>query len=466
LNVRLPAVPVALVLLVTACAPRATVAPPAAAPAPPPIDVDAAIREGCYRCLEQAFALAPRFDLAALLALRSKELGLPYQAWRERAAGLMPPGDEWPLYLEIVDVVRVQPQSGDREEILTLTVSQRRETATVDGWRETLKAGTASPLFRAYLDLTLACSAGDRQQAIAEADAEFADVPLIQYRIGTCGSPPHLNALRESRPEFRDVEFPLGRNALESATPDQERALSHFRVARDAFPESALIAVSIGDIHRDREEWAEALEAYNATLALVPTHRDALLGQTMALSNLYRYEAAIASASRLLELGNWFIGGAYFWRAWNHYNLRNIPEARADVDLARARNTGPATLVLSGMVAWRQNQLELAEQEFEAALTLDKGQCEAAALQGGVRAARQRWNEAIASLQHAEQCFDLTIALRRKLIEDIRGGPGSPEGKAAQMARHERAIAEAEKNRDDARQNAAAIQKRLNPSSR
>ena len=465
MSVRLSAAPLLLALLLTACAPRAAVAPPAPVP-PPAVDIDGAIREGCYRCLEEAFALTPRFELAALLALRSKELGLPYQAWRERAAELMPAGGEWPLYLEIVDVVRVDPQSGDREEILTLTASQRRAAATVDGWRDALKAGTASPVFRAYLDLTLACSAGGRQQAIADAEALFANVPLVQYRIGTCGSPPHLTALRERRPAFADVEFPMGRNALESATPDQERALGYFRAARDAFPESALIAVSIGDIHRDREEWAEALVAYDAALALVPTHRDGLLGRTMALSNLSRYEEAIQSASRLLDLGNWFIGAAYFWRAWNHYNLRNIPEARADVDLARARASGPATLVLSGMVAWREGRLELAEQEFEAALTLDKGQCEAAALQGGVRAAQQRWNDAVASLQHAQQCFDLTIALRRKLIDEIREGPGSPEGKAGQVARHERAIAEAEKNRDDARQNAAAIQKRLNPSSR
>jgi hypothetical protein len=83
-----------------------------------------------------------------------------------------------------------------------------------------------------------------------------------------------------------------------------------------------------------------------------------------------------------------------------------------------------------------------------------------------VRAARARWAEAVDSFQHAQQCFDLTIAVRRKLIEDINEGPGSPQGKAGQVARHERAMAEAEKNRDDAMQNVAAIQKRLNPSSR
>jgi len=118
------------------------------------------------------------------------------------------------------------------------------------------------------------------------------------------------------------------------------------------------------------------------------------------------------------------------------------------------------------MVAWRQQQLDAAESDFQAALDVDRGQCEAAALQGGVRAARARWADAVASFQHAEQCFELTIALRRKFIEEINQGPGSPEGKAGQVARHERAMAEAQKNHNDAMQNVVSIQKRLDPSSR
>jgi tetratricopeptide (TPR) repeat protein len=276
---------------------------------------------------------------------------------------------------------------------------------------------------------------------------------------------PPGGAARED-PAFGDADLPLGRNALDSERPDQEEALRRFGAAREAFPESPVITASIGDVHREREEWADALEAYDATLALVPTHRDALLGRTIALSNLGRHDDAIASATRLLELGNWFTGGASFWRAWNEYNLGRIDAARADVDDARRRGNSAATLVLSGMVAWRQEQLDAAEQDFQAALDIDRGQCEAAALQGGVRAARSRWEEAIASFEHAQQCFDLTIAVHRKLIEEIATGPGSAMGKAGQAARHERAIADAQRNRADAVQNVAAIQKRSNPGGR
>lgn len=461
-----------LVLFAAACGTRgpAAVQTTAASGAPAP-DAETLIGDGCYRCLEAAFAhpqasVETRFQLAALLALRAKELGLPYTPWTARLAEMMPAGDEWALYREIVDVVRVDPLSGDREAIFTLTSSQRRPVDTVQQWIDALQSGTASPLFRAYLDLTLSCSIGQRPQALGRVAAPLASAPLLQYRIGTCGSPSHLIALRETHPDFLDADLSLGRNALDSQMPDQEEALRRFDAARRAFPDSPLIGALIGEVHRDREEWAEALAAYDAVLLLAPTHRDALLGRTVALSNLSRHDEAIAEATRLIELGNWLVGGAYFWRAWNQFNLGQIPAARSDIDEARSRARSAPTFVLSGMVAWREQRLEFAEREFGEALAIDAGQCEASALLGGVRVPRLLFAEALAAFQHAEQCFTLAIALRRTLIDGIEAGPGTPAGKAGQVARHAREIAEAEKNRDDARQNVAAIQKRLTPSSR
>jgi hypothetical protein len=49
------------------------------------------IARGCFRCLEQALAVACRhalaqqaFEAAALLALRARELGMPDEAFLER----------------------------------------------------------------------------------------------------------------------------------------------------------------------------------------------------------------------------------------------------------------------------------------------------------------------------------------------------------------------------------------------
>lgn len=458
-----------LLLTAAACAQRSLPAPPVVPTAPP--STDSLIRAGCYTCLETARLRADDasgFQIAVLLALRSKELGLPFEPWITRAVALQPAGQEWPLYLDIAGVVRIDPLSGDREEIFRLSSEQRRPQAVVAGWREALQSGTASPLFRAYLDLTLACSLGrdEREAATTQARLQFSDVPLIQYRIGTCASPADLVSLRAASPEFADADLPLGRNALDAVPPDQEEALRRFAAAQAAFPASPVIAASIGDLHREREEWPEALAAYDAAVRLVPTHRDALFGRTIALSNLSRHQEAIAEATHLIDLGNWFTGGAYFWRAWNWYNLGDVAAARADVEEARSRSSSPATLVLAGMIEWRQQELEAAERDFQAALDLDRGQCEAASLQGGVRAARARLSDALASFQHAIQCFDLTIAVRRKLIDEIHAGPGSPGGKAGQAARHERAVAEALKNRGDAVESVAAIEKQRPPGGR
>jgi tetratricopeptide (TPR) repeat protein len=450
------------------CAVRPAASAPPVSPPVAAVDLDGLLAAGCYRCLERAYdrvaaSSEAQFQVAVLLALRSKELGLPFEAWLDAATSRTPAGPEWPTYLEVARAVRIDPLSGDREAIMRATQAQRRPAAVVQEWRTQLRTGAASALFRSYLDLTLACSLGEeaRKEASAAAAMQYGAVPLIRYRLATCASPSHLLALRDEANDFPDIELPLGRNALDAAQSDQEEALRRFRSAADAFPQSPVIAASMGAVHQDREEWPEALAAYEAALQLVPTHRDALLGRAVALSNLSRHHDAIASASRLLELGDWFIGAAYFWRAWNRYHLGDMAAARDDLDLAAARGAGAATLVLSGLVAWRQQQLEYAETEFARALNVDAGQCEASAFLAAVQTSRKKWEEAVASFQHTQQCFDLSIALRRTLIADVLAGPGTPDGKAAQVARHERAIAEAQGHRDDARENEVKARARL-----
>src|SRR5207247_10212173 len=70
-------------------------------------------------------------------------------------------------------------------------------------------------------------------------------------------------------------------------------------------------------------------EAYDAALALVPTHRDALLGRVVTLSHLSRHDDAIAAATRIIELGSWFTGEAYYWRAWNEYHVVRVEDRKS-----------------------------------------------------------------------------------------------------------------------------------------
>jgi len=439
-------------------------------------DVNALIRRGCYNCLEEAYrratatgeqaGAAPQaFEAAVLLAARSKELGLPYEPWLGRARDAMPAGPDWPDYFAIVQALRIDPLSDDRDRILVDTLKYRATRETVAGWRADLTAGAGSPLLRAYLDLSLACQyiADDRAVTIATAIQQFHDAPLIEYRAGLCGpsQAPHLAAVREADPAFADVDVELGRYALDiPQQPDQDEALRRFMSARAAFPGSPAIVASLGALRRDREEWTDALEAYDAALALVPTHRDALLGRTVTLSHLARYDDAIAAASGILEVGSWFTGEAYYWRAWNEYHLARIGEARADTDKAKGLMHSAPVLVLSGMIEWHEHRFDDAEAELQDALTLDAGQCEAAFLLGAVRAERRQWSSGAAAFELAQRCYDLSVTLRRETIARINAGPGTEEGKARQIARQQRVMTEEAQHRDEAAQNAAQLQKR------
>jgi tetratricopeptide (TPR) repeat protein len=471
----------ALVLLSTACAarPPAAAAPPVRVVAPAAVDIDALVRRGCYRCLESAFRAAVQqgqsqrtFEIALLLAARSKELGLPFERWLDEAGSSLPVGAEWEIYLEVVTAQQPDPLSGDRDRLLTLTLDRRRTREVYDGWRETIKAGPGSPLLRAYLDLLVVCrqefvaraTPEEREAAVAAVVRDFPDVPLLRYRAGLCGGAEfeQVTAVRAADPDFVDADLELGRRALQNRVPpDVVEGLARLRSARTAFPESPVVPATIGELHQIREEWPEALEQFEATLAIVPTHRDALLGKTVSLSQLDRYEDALAVANRLIELGNWFIGPAYFWRAWNEYQLNQIAAARQNADRAKAMMVNPALSVLSGMIEWKEKRLPSAESEFLRATEQDRNQCDAAFYLGSVRWERQMWAESLTAFQHAAQCFDLSVAARRETIVRLSPNPETAAINARQIAAQEEAIALAEKRRAEAAQNVASLQRVL-----
>ncbi|MBI4265020.1 MAG: tetratricopeptide repeat protein [Acidobacteria bacterium] len=471
--------PLACLLLTAACAARPS-AP--LAPLAPSVDIDALIRRGCYRCLESAFAAAAAsgadgqaFEAAALLVARSKELGLPPGAWLERALTVLPPGPEWSTYFDIVNTQEVDPLSGDRDALLTESFGRRRPSEVYARWRETLTTGPGSAVFRAYLDLTIACrrdgvgrflESEARDAASAAAIDQFGDVPLIRYRAGLCGGGQfsELSAARQANPDFVDADLELGRRALQNQIPpDIVEGLARLRSARAAFPDSPVVPIVIGNLHEAREEWPEALAEYEATLALVPTHRDGWLGKTVSLSNLDRYEEALTSATRLLELGSWFIGPAHYWRAWNLYQLARIAEARVEADRAKALMVNAALFVLSGMIEWREQRLESAEEEFQRALAMDADQCEAAFYLASVRWERRLWSESQASFLYAGQCFELSIVTRREQIAALSTTPENAVLNARQIESRQRAIEAAQTRREQAAQNAATLEKVLRP---
>ena len=195
-----------------------------------------------------------------------------------------------------------------------------------------------------------------------------------------------LSALRTSDAEFVDADYALGRYALDDpVSPNAEESLRRWESAARAFPRSPAIATHIGNLFRMWEDWTPALAAFDAALAVAPTHPEATIGRAVSLSRLERSEEAIETATRLIDGGQWLLGEAYYWRAWNYLRLENLQQARADADRARMFMSNSGVMVLSGVIEWRLGRLESAEKDFEGALAIDLGECEAAFDLGVVR---------------------------------------------------------------------------------
>jgi tetratricopeptide (TPR) repeat protein len=220
--------------------------------------------------------------------------------------------------------------------------------------------------------------------------------------------------------------------------------------AAAAFPRSPVIAVTIGNLYRRWEEWADALKAYDTVLEVSPNHPEALIGRAITLSRLERSHEAIATATQVIDAGQWHLGEAYYWRAWNQLRLGQHELARADADRAKTLMANAAVFVLSGVIEWRLRRLDTAEQEFQAAIAIDFGECEAALDLGIVRDERRKPAEALAAFQQARQCYELSIALRREAIARVLAGPGTETAKARDTARHRRELTDLEGRRDEA----------------
>ena len=423
----------------------------------------ALIRQGCYRCLEEALAVAEAqqqpaeaLEAAVLLVIRAKTLGIPSARWLSRARDLAPADPASAAYLEIADLLPGDPLSGTPRLLLGDRDRQRRiREDPIAPWRDVLTAGQASASFRAYLRVALTCSfPGDPpfERVVPAAAGTEIDVPLVAYRIGACDAQfqDRLLAVRKADERFADADYHLGIYKLsDRERPDQDAALAHLESARAAFPESPAIAVRVGQVRETREEWDQALVVYEAALALTPQHPDALLGRTISLSYLSRHPEAIQAATTIIDLRGSLLGPAHYWRAWNHFNMASYPDARADADRMLQLMANASAYLLSGLIHWRQGSLEAAEGHFQEALTLDFGTCEAARSLGYVRAERNKAPEAAAALFQARQCYDLSIRLREEMIAKITEGPGTDADKARRIAIQQRGIRQAETMRAD-----------------
>lgn len=449
----------------------------------------ALVSAGCYACLTEALGIYERvaasrnapaeadtgaFKAALLIAVRSRELGLPADAAMTRARLLAarvtpaaPLGLSPASYLDAAALISGET-SGLDPETREQDARERRaafgDFITEHTARTALTAvATADPL-AAYLAIAVDCTDARARQAINVNEVlQHHDTPLMRFRLALCalGSPTFARFRQDDR-RWADTLFFEGRREMtRRPVADVGLAAELFLQGRTAFPASTAMTMALAAARNALSEYDTALGLYDAVLADAPTHRDALLGRVMSLSYLNRHRDAIISATRMIDLGRWHLGDAYYWRSWNHYQQSELDPAWSDIEMATTLNVSSAVYMLAGVIAYARKELNTSIDRLDRAFRLDNTNCEAVWTEGLVHVEKQTWPLAAARFSRGMSCFASAAAQARKEIAETEVATYAESVKTRRLAAAQKRLETAEHRTAQSAFNAASSFVRL-----
>lgn len=429
---------------------------------------DAAAAEGCYRCLERALR---EYDAGAAAGHADPTLGARahrvavHLAVRERLLGLFPgtyqdaparwaaaaPADDVAAAADVVPAVTWRRGTATagvgpfvaREDVGRLRTRRvaLEARADADPWVATLLLALVGT------NPVLGLDEGQRPAPGALPGLEPAtwaqrhpdDPPLGFTRLVLLRSSiDDLDAFRATHASFAELdviagEAELARGRLVSADETLARALAEFP--------SLVPALALrGDLRQRMEDYALAVDLYTTLLARLPDHREALLGLTKSLGFMGRHAEAIAAADRMLALGTWYMGEAFYWKAWNLYTIGRLDAARASVDDARRLLVNADVHYLGGVIAFKQGRHDDAGTDFDAAIDLESRHCEAHFDRAALRLTRRAWPVAAAGFDEAFECLDARTPVLEQRIVDAREARLADAAREALVQRREQAL--------------------------
>lgn len=424
---------------------------------------DALVLVGCYSCLHDAHDTYARlavgkarpllvtklFESDLLLTLRAKELALdPSSSFAEATALAkeLPAAIGADRVLPMVEAVapddvgiprhvRAEFFGGHQPYLKNVDADLmwlQHPSATTDAKTAPQKPKKNAPPppelrepVREYIAMSLDCSYVVRPHTLGSAYTRWwagpdhsafrtplpGAPPLMRYRAGMCSNidVETLTALHTEVPAYTELAFFLARPAVAVAKdtgPTNARAL--LKEAYAAYPNSPSVTYLDGNFNQLIGDCKAALGRYEETLALAKDHEDALLGRTVCLTFLKRNDDAIQSATHMIDIGVDRME-AYYWRAWNQHFLTRLPEARADIDLAKRAGGGrnADVVTLAGVIEHDQKDLPPAESDLTTARGLEGGRenCVAAWYLGLVHLEQERWLESGTQFDAAMTCY-------------------------------------------------------------
>jgi len=272
--------------------------------------------------------------------------------------------------------------------------------------------------------------------------------------------------LREMDPRWVDTLFFEGRREM-AARPvaDVPKAAALLAAAQAEFPESFAITLALAGAQSALGEYEPALANYDRVLSVERTHRDAWLGRVMSLSYLNRHTDAVAAATRMIELGTWHVGDAFYWRAWNRYHIYALESAWADVEAASKLLLNTSVYTLAGFIAYARKELDTAIDRFDRAFRLDNTNCEAVWTEGLVHVEKEAWPAAAPKFSTAMGCFTTAAAQARADIDAVHAATYAESIKARRLTAAQKRFETAEHRKAQAAFNAAQSFVRLSQKS-
>ncbi len=397
-------------------------------------------KAGCYACLVEArelygelfargiggSAVEQRVFGAGLLAeARRRELGMNDTP---ELRPVFPEGfvlrDDAISILEAAELIQWQEVGVAVELVDAMRANAIRLWPRRAEWMDYLEPRSWKDPIAAYVYVGLQCRGGELAPDVRERLLEwYADYRFLAFRIALCESDDAgLAALLEGEPAFSEVYFFLGRTALDGRRLEEaEEYLSAVAASEHeprGWPAPALLRAGI---HFDYEEYGASLEEYELALETVPALRAGLLGMAEALSYLGRHGEAIEILSEVIGRGQWFLGDALYWRAWNYQATDMLEVARQDVEQARLYRRDVGVLKLAGIISLRQGRLEDAGRDFTAAVASDPADCEASYYLGQVRVRERMWQAVGSRFSEAWTCFGVEEKGLREMAAALRG---------------------------------------------
>jgi tetratricopeptide (TPR) repeat protein len=481
-------------------------------PEPPRLELaDAEVEKGCYDCLLEArgayervaqsparAAVLPRLlAVNLLLALREKELALDPASSLAAARALVPelaPALDAPRLIAVVEAIPPDAAGVPAKTHQAFVRAHRdfRERAAQEiAWLQMSQLGEAA---QTYLELAVACAylpaataairvagapqvASERSERATRTERGAGapaservggaggakppglpdEPPLVRFKRAICGEQLDtalLAQLRAREPRFAEASLHLARaDAARAGRDGPGQGGPRFAEAFERFPTSPVVTYFFGVFHEAIENWAEAVPLFEATLDLQPGHERALLRQVESLSLLGRHNDAIRDATTLIALDTDETWDAYYWRAWNHHQLKALEQARADSDSAKLWGANARIHTLAGIIEHDQQDLESAERDLDRALRMSRGNCAAMWYRGLVHHAREQWAPGGALFEDATGCAEQVARSAQAAIAALQAREDLPLDYRARVI----ALREAERDASVAQQYSAAF---------